>query len=114
MVLEPRAPPGSPSYLFASRKKYYVILKGICTGIYYGEWYVFLFEPSSARSMTSSSFRDDIRCLVEHVPGAVHKSFKTLELANAFYVNAKNKGKVRYIRNPGDAARYGPDEDAVQ
>ena len=52
VVLEPRAPPGSPSYLFASpllNRKYYVILKGICTGIYYGVWYVFLFRSSSAR-----------------------------------------------------------------
>lgn len=64
--------------------------------------------------MISSSFRDDIKCLVEHVPGAVHKSFKTLEPANAFYLDAKKRGNVRYIRNPGDAARYGPDDDAVQ
>jgi len=117
MALEPHAPPGSPSYLFTSpltNRKYYVILKGICTGIYYGQWYVSLFKSSSARSMISSSPRDDVRCLVDHVPGAVHKSFKTLEPATAFYLHAKKEGNVHYIRNPGDAVRYGPDEDAVQ
>ena len=118
VVLEPRAPPGFPSHFLASPlpngKKYYVILRGICTGIYYGEWYVFMVESSSASSIIRPSFRDDVRCLVERVPGAAHKSFKTLEPANAFYLRAKNQGKVRYIRNPGDAARYGPDEDAVQ
>ena len=118
VVLEPCAPLGFLSHFLASPhpngKKYYVILKGICTGIYHGEWYVFTLESSSASSIIPCSFRDDVRCLVERVPGAGHKSFKTLESANAFYLHAKNKGKVCSIRNPGDAARYGPDEDAVQ
>ena len=73
-----------------------------------------MLESSSASSIIPCSFRADERCLVERVPGAVHKSFKTLEQANTFYLYAKNKGKVHSICNPGDAARYGPDEDAVQ
>ena len=118
VVLKPCAPPGFPCHFLASplpnEKKYYVIFKGICTGIYYGKWYVFMLESSSASSIIPCSFRDDVRCLVECVPGAVHKSFKTLEPANTFYLHTKNKGKVRSIHNPGDAVRYGPDEDRVQ
>jgi len=69
---------------------------------------------SSTPPLMFYSLRDNIRCLVDHVPGARHKSFKTLEQATAFYLDAKRSRKVEYIRNPGDVARFGPDEDAIQ
>ena len=52
--------------------------------------------------------------LTDGVSGAVYNSFKTLEQASAFYLHAKENGRVRCVRNPGDAARFGPNEDAVQ
>ena len=49
VLLEPHAPPGSPSASpFNNAYKYYVIIRGKCTGVYYGEWYVFHHESSSA------------------------------------------------------------------
>jgi len=42
--LVPRAPPSFPPYSSTYQQfldaKYYVIVKGKCTGIYYGKWYV--------------------------------------------------------------------------
>ena len=64
MVLEPHAPRGFLLHFLSSPlsngRKYCVILKGICTGIYYGKWYVFMFKSSSASSMIPSSLRDDV------------------------------------------------------
>jgi hypothetical protein len=72
------------------------------------------FLKSSTPLLTVYSLRDNIRCLTDYVPGARYKSFKTLEQATAFYLDAKRSGKVEYVRNPGDVARFGPDEDAIQ
>lgn len=52
--------------------------------------------------------------LTDGVSGSVYKSFKTLEQASAFYLDAKENGRVRCVRNPGDAARFGPEKDAIQ
>jgi hypothetical protein len=42
--LVPRAPPSFPPYSLTYQQllnaKYYVVVKGKCTGIYYGKWYV--------------------------------------------------------------------------
>ena len=73
----------------------------------------FLFKFSSVL-LTIHSLRDDTKCLIEHIPGAPVKSFKTLEWATAFYLDAKDKEKVASVRNPGDVARFSPDEDAIQ
>ncbi|KIK02722.1 hypothetical protein K443DRAFT_44305, partial [Laccaria amethystina LaAM-08-1] len=85
--------PYSSTYQQLLNAKYYVVVKGKCTGIYYG--------------------KDNIRCLTDYVPGAHYKSFRALEQATAFYLDAKRSGKVEYVRNPGDVARFGPDEDAI-
>lgn len=55
-----------------------------------------------------------MKCLTDGVSGTIYKSFKTLEQASAFYLHAKEKGHVHCVCNPGDAARFGPNEDAVQ
>jgi viroplasmin and RNaseH domain-containing protein len=55
-----------------------------------------------------------VKRLTDGVSGAVYKSFKTLEQASAFYLDAKENGRVRCVRNPGDAARFGPEKDAIQ
>jgi viroplasmin and RNaseH domain-containing protein len=55
-----------------------------------------------------------VKTLTDGVSGSIYKSFKTLEQASAFYLQAKNKGHVGCVHNPKDAARFGPDEDAVQ
>jgi viroplasmin and RNaseH domain-containing protein len=55
-----------------------------------------------------------VKRLTDGVSGAIYKSFKTVEEASAFYLQAKEQGHVRCIRNPRDAARFGPREDAVQ
>jgi hypothetical protein len=49
VLLEPRTPPGFRSTSrFNNAYKYYVIVRGKCTGVYYSEWYVFRHESSSA------------------------------------------------------------------
>jgi hypothetical protein len=83
-------------------------------GVYYGEWYAYISFGSSSVLLTFHSLRDDIKSLIEHVPGARHKSFKTLEQATAHYLHAKRSGKVGCVRNPGDVAKFGPDADAIQ
>jgi len=75
---------------------------------------LYKFLKSSTPLLTVYSLRDDIRCLTDYVPGAHYKSFRTLEQATAFYLDAKRSGKVEYVHNPGDVARFGPDEDAIQ
>ena len=55
-----------------------------------------------------------MKILTDGVSGATYKSFKTLEQASTFYLHAKSKGCVSCVHNPGDAARFGPAEDAVQ
>lgn len=55
-----------------------------------------------------------MKSLTDGVSGAVYKSFKTLDQASTFYLHAKENGCVGYICNPGDATRFGPDEDVVQ
>ena len=115
--LVPRAPPGFPPYSLTFQPslnaKYYVIVKGKCTGIYYGNWYAYIFLWIQ-QHLINNSLRDDVRCLTDHVPGARYKSFKTLEQATAFYLDAKHSRKVGYVCNPGDVVKFGPDEAAVQ
>ncbi|KDR77386.1 hypothetical protein GALMADRAFT_65558 [Galerina marginata CBS 339.88] len=85
-----------PSALTSPKKiKYYVIVAGKCTGIYYDEW-------------------ENVKDLIHQVPGAVHKSFSTYEQAEQYYLNAKFLGRVKCIRNPGDDEIYGPRKNAIQ
>ena len=58
VLLKPRVPPGVPpdfsTFPFRSAYKYYVVVKGKCAGVYYGEWYVFHHTSSSALLMIPS------------------------------------------------------------
>lgn len=65
-------------------------------------------------SLTSHSLRDDIRCLIDYVTGARYKSFKIFPEAVEFYLDAKEKGRVKIVRDPGDGERFGPIKDAIQ
>jgi hypothetical protein len=58
--------------------------------------------------------RANVEPYVKNVSGATHKSFRTHELALAYYSDAKNKGRVRVVRNPGDDVKYGPRSKAMQ
>ncbi|KDR76061.1 hypothetical protein GALMADRAFT_139817 [Galerina marginata CBS 339.88] len=52
------------------KKKYYVVVVGKCTGVYYNIW-------------------ENVECLVSQVPGANHKSFSTYSTAEKYYLDAK-------------------------
>ena len=58
VLLKPCVPPGVPpdfsTFPFRSAYKYYVVVKGKCAGVYYGEWYVFHHTSSSALLMIPS------------------------------------------------------------
>jgi hypothetical protein len=62
VLLEPRAPPGCPSNFstspFLNAYKYYVVIKGKCTGVYYGKWYVFRHQCSGSLLMTPSFIQE--------------------------------------------------------
>ena len=49
VLLEPHTPPGFRStFCFNNAYKYYVIVRGKCTSVYYSKWYVSRHESSSA------------------------------------------------------------------
>ncbi|KIM35206.1 hypothetical protein M413DRAFT_42320, partial [Hebeloma cylindrosporum] len=75
-------------------KKYYVITIGKCTGVFWDEW-------------------DRVSSLIKRVPGARYKGFSTRNEAVEYYLDAKNKGLVRVVRDPGDDALFGPIRDAM-
>jgi len=49
-----------------------------------------------------------------HVPNALYRGFSTLEDAKGYYLDAKKNGDVRIVRDPGDNALFGPEDDAIQ
>ncbi|EDR04140.1 uncharacterized protein LACBIDRAFT_330707 [Laccaria bicolor S238N-H82] len=70
------------------KKRYYGILVGKCTGVYYDEW-------------------DNVLPLVKHVPDAHYQGFSTHKVAQEYYLGAKALNKVRIVRNPSDDEIYG-------
>jgi hypothetical protein len=58
--------------------------------------------------------RANVEPYVKNVSGATHKSFRTHDLALDYYLDAKAKGRVRVVRNPGDDVIYGSRSDAMQ
>jgi len=61
-----------------------------------------------------SSHRDNVFPLIDGVSGARFKGFSTHEKAAAFYMNAKENGLVKVLRNPGDDVLIGPLHEAMQ
>lgn len=45
--------------------------------------------------------RANVEPYVKNVSGAIYKSFRAHDLAHAYYSDAKEKGRVRVVRNPG-------------
>ena len=52
--------------------------------------------------------------LVRGVSDARYRGFSTREKATAYYLDAKDKGFVSVVRDPGDDALFGPLRDAMQ
>jgi hypothetical protein len=98
------------------KRKYYVVLVGKCAGIYYDEWHVFLpfIFFSFPCLLTSKPSRENVEPLIRHVSNARYKGFSTHQTAFDFYIDAKEKNKVRIVRNPGDDEKYGPIENSIQ
>jgi len=87
--------PGITPQVSPRKRKYYVILVGRCTGIFYDDW-------------------ENIEPLIHQVSNARHKSFSTHDQAVEFYLGAKKLGRVRIVRDPGDDEKYGPREEGIQ
>jgi len=81
-------PPTTPS------KKYYVVTRGKCTGVFNSWPYV--------------------QALIHGMSGNCHKSYPTYEEACRAYQDAKGKGLVEIIRHCGDEERFGSDEMAME
>ena len=115
-LLQAHTLPGSSVGHLSPRKgtKYYAIIIGKCTGVYYGEWYVNIQLSDGISPLTCHLLRDDIRCLIDFIMGARYKSFKTLAQATEFYLEHKTKDKVFLVHNPGDEVRFGPEADVIQ
>ena len=58
--------------------------------------------------------RENVVPLIFRVPDASHHSFSTYENAEQFYLEEKEKGRVRLVRDPGDDMKFGPREDGIQ
>lgn len=112
-VSSPPSPVLSRNSVSLSKKKYYVITIGKCTGVFYGEWYVNLISCWLFSYLTFLP-RDNISHLVLRVSGAKYKGFLTKEKANNAYSSAKQKGEICIVRNPRDDKRYGPMFYAIQ
>jgi len=52
--------------------------------------------------------RSSVQLLVTGVPGSVYTGFRTYEGAHWDYYTAKEEGKVRAVREPGDELIFGP------
>ena len=59
-------------------------------------------------------YRDNVYCYIDGVSGACFKGFLTHEQAAKFYLEAKKKGLVSVVRDPGDELSFGPLSDAMQ
>ena len=59
-------------------------------------------------------YRDNVTPLVSGISGAWYKGFSTHDKAARFYLDAKEKGLVRIVRDPGDDALFGPLHEAMQ
>jgi hypothetical protein len=53
-------------------------------------------------------YRATVQTLVIGVPGSVYTEFRTYEGAYWDYYTAKEEGKLRAVREPGDEYLYGP------
>jgi hypothetical protein len=67
-----------------------------------------------AYSLTIYLSRENVVCLIFHVPDASHHVFSTYENTEQFYLEAKAEGRVRLVRDPGDDIKFGPREDGIQ
>ena len=46
--------------------------------------------------------RENVESLIRHVSNARYKGFSTHDEAKEFYLGAKQMGKVKIVRDPGD------------
>jgi hypothetical protein len=94
------------------RRKYYVVTAGKCTGVF-DNWCVFdaIF---SVAEMLETLNRLYVHSLTSGVSGSCQESFKTYDEALYLYTDAKRRGIVRLVRDPGDEEIFGPVEDAMQ
>lgn len=60
------------------------------------------------------SCRGYTHALVTGISGNSYQGFQTENLAHRYYENHKAAGNVVVKRNPGDEARFGPLERAMQ
>ena len=58
--------------------------------------------------------RDNVTPLISGVSGARYRGFGTHQQAAKFYLDAKENGLVRVVRDPGDDEFFGPLCDAMQ
>ena len=62
VLLKPHAPLGFPPNFstspFLNVNKYYIVIRSKCTSIYYGEWYIFHHESSSASLIIPSFIQE--------------------------------------------------------
>ncbi|KIM40822.1 hypothetical protein M413DRAFT_411635 [Hebeloma cylindrosporum] len=77
--------------------RYYTVVVGKCTGVFYDKWY-------------------KVECLVSGVPASVPKcrKYKTEDKAIRAYAEAKKAGIVKVVRDPGDDKKFGPLSSAEQ
>lgn len=61
-----------------------------------------------------TSHRDQVLTLISQVSDARYRAFKTHAQALSFYMDAKEKGFVKVVRDPGDDALFGPSHKAMQ
>jgi hypothetical protein len=58
--------------------------------------------------------RDNVTPLISRVSGAQYRGFGTHQQVAKFYLDAKENGLVRVVRDPGDDEFFGPLCDAMQ
>jgi len=58
--------------------------------------------------------RDKVMPFIHGVSGTRYKGFATHEQAAKFYLDAKEKGLVSIVRDPGDDKLFSPLRDTIQ
>ena len=93
------------------RRKYYVVSVGKRTGVF-DNWSV-LLSYLLLRDLFIF-IRPYVHKLTSGVSGSCQKSYATYDEARGVYLDLKEQGLVRVVRDPGDDVAFGLLEDAVQ
>ena len=73
-----------------------------------------LFLPLKVHVSQETLCRATVHSLVVGVPDSKYTIFRTYEGARWDYYTAKNKGRVKAVREPGDEKIFGPLSRAAQ